>query len=260
VLPGGFRAGRHQIRFVREELERVRRFLERVSGMPLDDGALASGIREANEIRRLLRELRELAFTAPRAPIPALELLIAEMLAIHFCSHREESAYVLRGLVRRVKQRIAAGQGYFREDAARIFWVNPVADLRAMNILERCGGRLCGTDFMFAHALEEIPVMTEPLEALARMALADPMVGSARERAERICRDVQVYGSEGIVVSRIPGASHCALEGEVIADYVRTALGIPVIEIEIPPVSDALRPALESRLSALVEVIRRRRG
>ena len=44
-------------------------------------------------------------------------------------------------------------------------------------------------------------------------ALADPMVGPASERAERICRDAGAVGAEAMVVSRIPGASHCASEG-----------------------------------------------
>ncbi len=63
-------------------------------------------------------------------------------------------------------------------DAVRIFWVNPVADLRAMNLLEELGGRICGSDYMFTHALDLIPEDLPPLEALARTALADPMVGS----------------------------------------------------------------------------------
>ena len=87
---------------------------------------------------------------------------------------------MLRDLLAEVRRRVGAGAGVGAADAARVFWVNPVADLRAMNLLEECGGRLCGSDFMFCHALDEIPEDLEPLEALARMALADPMVGPVR--------------------------------------------------------------------------------
>ena len=41
-------------------------------------------------------------------------------------------------------------------DAVGVFWVNPVADLRVMNVLEACGGRLCGTEFLFTHALDPL--------------------------------------------------------------------------------------------------------
>ena len=59
-----------------------------------------------------------------------------------------------------------------------------------------------------------------------------------------------------MVISRIPGASHCALEGAIIGDVVRRRLGIPVVEIEVPPITDAVEPTLRTRLEALVETVR----
>lgn len=128
-----------------------------------------------------------------------------------------------------------------------------------MNLLEDLGGRLCGSDYMFTHALDLIPEDLPPLEALARTALADPMVGPTADRAARIVRECQAGGAEAVVVSRIPGASHCAREGEIILAMVRREIGIPAIELEIPPVCDALRPSLVSRLQALVETAQARR-
>jgi benzoyl-CoA reductase/2-hydroxyglutaryl-CoA dehydratase subunit BcrC/BadD/HgdB len=186
-------------------------------------------------------------------------MLIAEMLAIHFCSDRDEAEAVLADLLAEVRRRIAAGQGVLDARAARVFWVNPVADLRVMNLLEDCGARLCGTEFLFCHALDAIPEDVEPMEALARAALADPMVGPAADRAARVARDVRAFGAEAVVISRIPGASHCATEGAVIADVVRRSLGLPVVEIEVPPVADPLIPTLRTRLEALVETVHLRR-
>jgi len=141
-----------------------------------------------------------------------------------------------------------------------VFWVNPVADLRVMNTLEECGGRIAGRDYLFLHALDPIPTDLPPMEALARTALADPMAGSARQRAERIPREMRALGAEALLLSRIPGASHCALEGEVIGDHVREHLGVPVLEIEVPPVSDVLLPSLRTRMGALVEAIAENRA
>ena len=59
-----------------------------------------------------------------------------------------------------------------------------------------------------------------------------------------------------MVVSRIPCASHCAREGEIIREIVLQQIGIPVIELEIPPVCDAMLPNLGSRLQALVEMLK----
>ncbi|MBP7935558.1 MAG: 2-hydroxyacyl-CoA dehydratase [Phycisphaerae bacterium] len=258
-LPGGFVAPTEQVAVVREELDRVREGLQSVAGSRLDDVRLAAGIRKANRVRRLLADLRRQVFTAPRCPMPALEMLVAEMLAIHFCSDFDESLRVLADLDEEVSARVRSGEGILPAEAVRVYWVNPVADLRVMNLLESCGGRVCGTEYLFSHALDLIPEDLGPMEALARMALADPMVGPASDRAERICRDAVGFGAEAVLISRIPGASHCALEGEVIAEGVRR-LGLPVAEIEVPSLSDACGPRLATRLGGLIETALRRRG
>ncbi|GAF76952.1 unnamed protein product, partial [marine sediment metagenome] len=253
VLAGGFRAAVSQVEFVRHELERVRGALEELAGERLDERRLRDGIAQANRVRRILAELRRLVFTAPACPLPALELLIAEMMAIHFCSDRAEAILVLEELLAEVRRRVNEGTGVLGEGAARVYWVNPVADLRAMNLLEDSGGRLCGTDFLFCHALDEIPEDLPAMEALARAALADPMVGPSADRAARIVREARGLGSEAVVISRIPGASHCATEGAVIGEAVRSEFGLPVVEIEVPPLADAMFPTLAGRLEALVE-------
>lgn len=259
ALPGGFLAPASQVALVKAELARVRLALESLAETPITDDDLRRGIRAANRVRDLLSQLRQQVFAADPCPLPALEHLIAEMLAIHFCSDREETIAVLKDLLEVIQERVRQARGPIQQGAARIFWVNPVADLRAMNLLEDCGGRLCGTEYLFCHAWDRIPEDLAPLEALARMALADPMVGSLGDRAQRICADAQRYGAEAIVISRIPGASHCAYEGRIIGVVAQQKLDIPVLEIEVPPVSDPLLPSLRSRLEALVETVRARR-
>jgi hypothetical protein len=259
ALPGHLVAPKIQVDCVRTELQRVGEALGELAGRTLDDDCLAAGIGAANQVRRLLGSLRQTVYSAPAAPLPALEMLVAEMLALHFCSDRGETIAVLEGLLAGVQSRARKNQFIGSAGAMRIFWVNPVADLRAMNLLEELGGRLCGSDYMFTHALDLIPEELPPLEALARTALADPMVGPTSDRAARIVAECQANQAEGVVVSRIPGASHCAREGEIILEIVRREIGLPAIELEIPPVCDAMRPSLDSRLQALVETARARR-
>ncbi len=252
-----------QVAFAKGRLQTVRRSLEATAGCPLTDDMLAAGIRAANEVRRLLAEIRLRAFTSPICPMPALQVLTAETFAIHYCSGRSET---LQDLLTESRHRVALGQGPLPADQghagtgrARVFWVNPVADLRAMNLLEECGGRLCGSDFMFCHALDEIPQDVEPMEALARTALADPMVGSSADRAERICRDIARASAEAVVISRIPGASHCGCEAPLLAEIIGVRLRMPVVQVEVPPLTDALEPSLRTRLAALVETAQLRR-
>ena len=258
-LPGGMAAPKIQVDCVRAELRRVAKALGELAGQTLDNDTLSAGIRAANQVRRRLDALRRAGYDAPASPLPALEMLVAEMLALHFCSDREETAAVLDALLEEVQSRLRRHRYIDSAAAARIFWVNPVADLRAMNLLEEAGGRVCGSDYMFTHALDLIPEDMPPLEALAHAALADPMVGPTADRAARIVRQCRAGRAEALVVSRIPGASHCAREGEIILDIVRREIGIPAIEIEIPTVSDPMRPGLVSRLRALVETAQARR-
>jgi hypothetical protein len=259
VLPGGLSAPRLQVDCVRAELERIGSQIEQLAGAHLDDAQLFAGISEANRVRALLASLRTSVYGGPSAPLPALEMLIAEMLAIHFCSDRDECIAVLSELLAEVQARLARGVSVVGLDGVRIFWVNPVADLRIMNLLEIWGGRLCGSDFMFTHALDPIPQDGSPYECLARSALADSMVGSTSDRAMRIVADCRRFDAEALVVSRIPGASHCAHEGVIIREAVERQLGIPSVEIEVPPVCDPLIPTLSSRLQALIETARNRR-
>lgn len=258
-IAGGVPAVRHQVEFVRAELERVHAALEERIGERLDASKLAEGIRKANRVREVLGDLRRLGFTCEPCALGALEMLIAEMLAIHFCSDFDEALLVLEDLLGMVSRRVEQGVGVLAEGAAKIFWVNPVADLRAMNVLEDCGGRICGTEYLFSHALDPISEDVEPMEALARCAIADPMAGSTRQRAERIVRDIRRFGSEAVVISRIKGASHCGLEGKIIGEYVKNKLDVPVLEIEIPSIMDGVEAGIRTRLGALVETVKKRR-
>jgi len=259
-LPGGLKAPRVQVECVRLELERVAKALSKIARRELDDGLLAAGIREANRVRRVLSALRRSVYASAAAPLPGLEMLVAEMLAIHFCSDRKEAVEVLTDLLAEAQARLNANQFVIGPEAVRVFWVNPVADLRMMNLLEDWRGRVCGSDYMFAHALDLIPEDLPPFEALARTALADPMAGSTLDRARRIIADCRDYGAEAVVVSRIPGASHCAREAPLIREQVQKELAIPIIELEIPSVCDAMLPTLGSRIGALIETAGARRS
>ena len=225
-----------------------------LAGQILGDDLLAAGFVQANRARLVLDDCAT-GYSGPPRRCPLWK-----------CSSRKCSRFIsaptggkpcragrLAGRGSGARQ---AGKTSLMAPAVRIFWVNPVADLRVMNLLEEAGGRICGSDYMFTHALDLIPENLPPMEALARMALADPMVGSPLDRARRIADDVRRFGAEAVVISRIPGASHCALEGRLIAEIVAEKYGVPVLEIEVPPLSDALEPALRTRLEALVETVR----
>ncbi len=255
-LPGGVTAPSSLLDFVKGELSGIKTILESYAGTELTDEMLSCGITEANRARHLLREIREMVFTSSKLLLSPMELLVAEMLIIHYCSDKDECIRVLAALLELVKERANVFPDCTH---GRAFWVNPPADIKAMNVFEDCGLRLCGTDFMFTHALDPIATDVPPLDALARSVLADPMIGPSSERARRIISECRRWNAEAVVVSRIPGASHCAFEGSIIKEMVAEELDIPVIELEIPPVCDALEQSIRTRLEALSETMQSRR-
>jgi benzoyl-CoA reductase/2-hydroxyglutaryl-CoA dehydratase subunit BcrC/BadD/HgdB len=248
------------VRFVARELDRVRRAVGRVAGEEITDDMLAVGIRKANRVRGILARIRDLVYGTSPAPFPALETQICEMLAIHFCSDLEQCLNVLGEVLQTIERRVERFEGVLPRDNCRVVWVNPVADLRVMNLFEDMGGVVAGTEYLFRHALLPIPEHMPPLEALAETALRDPMIGTAQYRARLIIEEVRKYGAEGVVVSSIPGASHCATEGLVIRQEVQRALDLPVLEIVVPPLADASLAQLATRFEGFFEVIRSRRS
>jgi benzoyl-CoA reductase/2-hydroxyglutaryl-CoA dehydratase subunit BcrC/BadD/HgdB len=259
VLPDGQIAPAVLVRYVQAELERLCEALRRATGAAMDETALVASIQHANRVRALVREIRQAVFSAASAPLPALELLLVEILALHYCSDRDRCLDVLRSIRDTVVARTHRNDGCTAADAVRICWVNPVADLRVLNWLEEVGGRLCGSDFMTAQSMVAIPEEVPPLTGLARAVLCDHMIGSNRRRAHLIAAEAQRWSAEAVVVARIPGASHCWGETESLTRTWPTGHGIPVIEIEVPPVADADAGQIRGRLEALVETVREQR-
>lgn len=236
TLASGHRVPTLLVDVIEAELRRLWQELQRRTGARCTDAALQQAVVRANRIRTLLRTIRVSA-------LPALEKLVCEMMALHYCSD-----YALcEAVLTRVAAEAAATP--CMEQGVPLYWINPVADVRAMNMLETTGGRLAGSDFMFAHALDQLDQTAPPLRALARMAADDPMAGPVEVRMRRACADAYRVGAKGIVVSRIPGASHCPYE----CVSVKQLSDLPVVEIEVDSLVDAYSPSLTTRMQAFIE-------
>jgi benzoyl-CoA reductase/2-hydroxyglutaryl-CoA dehydratase subunit BcrC/BadD/HgdB len=260
TLPNGEKCPANLLQFTMRQLERVRRGIGEETGETITDAMLSRGIHKANRMRRIVARLRSLAYGTVPVPAAALELLICEMIVIHFCSDSDEAIRVLEHFLNTVQRRAALKQGILPGNPYRVTWVNPVADLRMMNLLEDMGGCVAGTEYLFSHALELIPEERPPIEALALMVLSDPMIGSSEYRARRVLEEARKNRAEGVIISRIPGASHCAFEGSVIADIVKKRAGLPVMEVTVPSLIDAGSMKLRTQLQAFFEMLDFRRG
>jgi hypothetical protein len=259
TTPTGLKVPSRLVDFVTSQLQNVKTAIEKTVGETITDEKLARAIEKTNRLRSVLGKIRDLSYGTVPVPFPSLETQISEMIALHFCSEMDESISVLEHVVATIEERVKNREGVLPADSCRCVWVNPVADLRAMNMFESLGGSIAGTEYLFRHALVQIPTDIDPLRALALTALSDPMIGSSKYRAQLIVGDARKYNAEGVVISNIPGASHCATEGTIIRDCVQTQTGLPVLEITVPPLIDSESGQLATRFEAFFETIRSRR-
>lgn len=250
VLNDGRCIPAYTLEIVSEQFKTIIKHLEALTGEKMNNTKLIKSITLANEIRTLISQISEQVYAKNRGCFGALETLIVQMLAIHFCSDRQRCKTILELILNELETTPP-----LNDKRPALFWVNPVADLRIMNLLESLGGLLGGSDFMMTHALSAIRTDLPPHEAIAQKALEDPMVCGTTMRVELILREIQRLHTQGVVMSRIEGASHSAWENQLLQNAL-SSKEIPHTEIEVTMLSDSASPAIATRLSALIESIK----
>lgn len=255
TLPSGGRVPEALLRLTARELRRVAAVLARRVGRPWRDEDLVAALERAAALRAAVRRIRDRVLAAPQPPLGPTDLLLIELLAVHWCSDAARCARVLADLEAMVDRRLAAAPGPDR--ALRLAWINPPADLRCLELIGELDCRLVAADFMLAHAWAPAHVDPDPFLRLAAIALDDPLVGPLARRAERLLAAARAAGAEGLVHCRIPGASHCPHEGPaLVRACAATGCDLPMIDIEVPPIMDAAQAQIRTRLEALVEIMR----
>jgi benzoyl-CoA reductase/2-hydroxyglutaryl-CoA dehydratase subunit BcrC/BadD/HgdB len=246
--------------FLMKEYRGIVEAIEETAGIRITDDMIRRSLIRFNEIRGLVRELRELVYGADRVPLPGLEMFLAEFIGIHACSEPEESVPVLKGLIQEARRRIDAGVSPLEGDPVRIYWVTPPTDASIVTALEDLGGCITGTEYLISHSYMRLRENVHPLEALAENYMDDPMIGSSLFRARRIVEEAKRFRAEGILISGIFGASHCPFEEKVIAEQVEKELNVPVVAFDVPYCPSRLSEQVKNRLEGLVEVVRSRRS
>jgi benzoyl-CoA reductase/2-hydroxyglutaryl-CoA dehydratase subunit BcrC/BadD/HgdB len=242
--------------FLARELERVRVVIEGVLGRRITDEALRENIRRVNEFRRLTRSIRDLSYRRDAAPLPALETLLVEAIPADFASDFDAALELYRRVEALCRQRVSREESPVDPDAVRLTMVTPSMDLCLQNTLEDLGARVTGTEYMLGHAYREIPEDLPPLEALARNALENSMVGSATRRARLVVEEARKHEAEGVVLVSFFGSSHCAYENRIIGQAVRSDLDLPTVVLNCQTVSNGLPEPVKSRLEAFIETLR----
>ena len=246
------------VSFLVQEYRRVVARLEELTGHRLTEADLHAAVARANRVRRLTARLRELAYR--HAALPALEMMVVEFGCLHHYSDIEEWTEVLEHLLATAERRLGAGECAVSPDALRVVWVTPPADPLYLSHFEDSGARIVGTEYVIGQALELVSETAPPLAAVAESFLAASLIGTTRRRAETVLRQVEKNDAEGIVISGIFGGSHCAMETRLISHYVHEAVGIPLLEFDIPDPAPEVTGQLRTRIEAFLELLAERRA
>ena len=250
----------HSVReFITAQFRSLHQHLQQVLEAPLGVSDLQASLRKVNHVRSLVRQIKLQAYSAPAAVLPALELMVIEFGNLHFYSDVDEWTSILDHVLRTVSQRAAARRYLGPADALRVIWVTPPADPLLLSYAEDQGLRIVGSEYLINQALPELPVDDDPVRALAESLLQASLIGSTRYRAERVAEQVRQYQAEGIVISGILGGSHCALETNLLQDYLTKELDLPVLSFDVPSPGSLIQGQLKTRIEAFVEVLRERR-
>jgi benzoyl-CoA reductase/2-hydroxyglutaryl-CoA dehydratase subunit BcrC/BadD/HgdB len=244
-------------RMLVQEYERVIQRMDKLTGHAITDDELREGVGRANRVRKLVARLRELAFRD--AALAALEMMVVEFGNLHHYSDTSEWTAVLEHLLATAEGRAARGERMLPEDALRVVWVTPPADPLLLTYVEDAGARVVGTEYVINQTLEVMDEAKPPLEAVAESFMAASLIGTSETRARSVIEQARRYGGEGVIVSGIFGGSHCAMEGRLIADYVKAELDLPVLEFDVAPPSKEIGRQLQTRIDAFLEVLSSRR-
>ncbi len=248
------------IDFLREQFQGIVERMEKLTGTKCTDDMLRGSVSMFNRLRGMVSRLRDLVYTADRPPLPGLEMYLAEFITIHTCSEPVECFAVIQGLLDTVEERLAEERSPLEtENPYRVYWMYPSTDASLITLLEDMGGCIAGTDYFINHSFLPLREDTDPLTAIAENCMDDRLVCSPAERVRRIIEDVKKYRAEGILMSGIFGASHCAWDVSALHDLVQEELGIPVLAFDVPYSPGRLNEQVVSRMQSFIELIRSRR-
>lgn len=234
--------------------------LENTTGSQYNAAKLQEAIRKTNKLRNLINEIKDITFTAARSPIPALEIMNIEFIALSAYSDLDEATGILEHIKATIVERVAKNQGVTEEDALKIVWVTPPADPLLLNYLEDLGGRLAGTEFVINQALYPLLLNDEPINSLADGMLNASLIGTSKARAREIVRQARRFRAEGVIISNIFASSHCAFETAIIKDYVRSTLNIPVLAFDVvAPGKQMMQSQILNRMTAFMELLREKK-
>ena len=251
----------HALHFWYEEILRLGRFVEELTGRKIDRDHLRFQIRIHNRIRRLIRRISRFQ-SAERIPLTGLDMMTV-METKSFFVYPEKYLDLLMEFVSEMEDVVQSGFSPFEPDAPRILLTGcPIGkgSEKVLRIIEECGGAVvCIESCTGVKGLDLLVDEEEkdPFMALARRYLQIPCscITPNRGRLDLLGRLIDEYKIDGIADLTWQCCHTYNIESRVVSDFVENGRGMPFLHLETDYSSSDLEQ-LRTRIEAFLEMVR----
>lgn len=252
--------GGHALDFWRQEMIRLKDFLEDQTGHVIEVQALNRQIKLQNEVRRLLWRISRYS-AAEAVPLSGLDMMTV-MESKSSCYDLEAYAELLRGLIEEQEVLSAAGISVQREGAPRLLLTGcPVGkgSHKVLQLVEECGGVIVSMENCTGIKGQDLLVeedTADPLQALASRYLQTPCscMTPNEGRLQLIQTLVEEHRVQGVVDLTWQCCHTYNVESYVIKELVEKRWNLPFLHIETD-YSASDTEQLRTRIEAFLELI-----
>jgi benzoyl-CoA reductase/2-hydroxyglutaryl-CoA dehydratase subunit BcrC/BadD/HgdB len=248
----------------REEVRKLKAFMEQELGANITDEHLRKAIRETNEERTLLKQIHE---SRKHHPVPMMGVDLVGLTTMYYYSvDRQEYREKLSSLLQELKRKIQDKEFACGQERPRILWTglgNSLGCDKVLKLVEECGGVVvcqegCGGVTRTDDLVDE---NMDPIEALADRYLRVTCACMTPNdvRFEQIDRLIGEYSIEG-VIDLTWQSCHCFnIESYRVSEIVKGKFGLPFLHI-VTDYSQSDVGALRTRIEGFIEQMQSRRG
>jgi len=224
----------YYLAFAREEIRLAIAEMEKVLGIEISLDKLAQAVHQSDQVVLYWQKILELQKAVP-APMGLSDLGNALFVLIVLAG-AGEGADLMKKIYEETAQRVEAGTGILKkeEEKHRLLWMNIPFwhNLKIFGYFEDRGCVFPMADYcsyIWGATRLDSP---DPLESLARKALAGELNTSVDAHIDRMIEDIHAYGIDGVVVHSNKSCRVLSVGALDAVQAIRERLGIPVLMLD----------------------------
>jgi benzoyl-CoA reductase/2-hydroxyglutaryl-CoA dehydratase subunit BcrC/BadD/HgdB len=244
-----------------EELQRLKKYLERTLSVEITDDALREAMQIINEESQALQRLFDLNKTKP-ALISGGDLLNVSY-QIGFQADRRNGIKLLNSLVDKIEEKAAEGHSVGDMSTPSILLTGTpigIGNEKVITLVEECGGLVitmenCGS-YKTVELRTDVNEHTDPLHLLAEKYMKIPcsVMTPNHRRLDLLKRMIRDFQIDGVIDLTWQACHTYNIESYFVSKLVKDELGLPFLQLETDYSQTDLE-TLRVRIEAFLEMI-----